>query len=242
MTPLKLFPTIPDELEAMDSRLALRYQNIFMKNTLIRGLNTVHEVAPQINPSHPLFQAFMEYAEIVGDMVRLHLEGDEVFFITFNGSGRSLFDILGEECNPNDFKIGDQLKALRQVINRWQEDQSTYVPATLQEHIQHLNSTLSTKFWDQINKVKSEYLVSVVSDERLRTMIQDNVIWLVTHSDMTILLPFILSHHDSKTSAHWPSVTEEGMAAMPELLKVHEGCWKFAPFDPITKQQMAPPL
>ncbi|KAI6007664.1 hypothetical protein F5J12DRAFT_829720 [Pisolithus orientalis] len=78
-----------------------------------------------------------------------------------------------------------------------------------------------------------------------------NIEWFASHSDMTFLLPFVISHHDPNTS-YWPPVQEQGMQALPVLLKAHEErvsvsmalfpfhalssrCWQFAPFDPLTR-------
>jgi len=47
-------------------------------------------------------------------------------------------------------------------------------------------------------------------------------------SDMTFLLPFILSHHDRTTSAHWPDIHEDGIAMIPALILSHPGYVHFS--------------
>jgi hypothetical protein len=42
-------------------------------------------------------------------------------------------------------------------------------------------------------------------------------------SDMTFLLPFVVSHHDRTTSAHWPKVPEGYFDMFPILILNHPG-------------------
>jgi len=42
-------------------------------------------------------------------------------------------------------------------------------------------------------------------------------------SDMSFLLPFILSHHDHTTSTHWPNIPEHGIKMLPSLMLSHPG-------------------
>jgi hypothetical protein len=43
------------------------------------------------------------------------------------------------------------------------------------------------------------------------------------HSDMTFLLPFIVSHHDRTTSTHWPKIPEGCVDMFPTLILDHPG-------------------
>jgi len=43
------------------------------------------------------------------------------------------------------------------------------------------------------------------------------------HSDMTFLLPFVLSHHDHATSTYWPNIHKDGIAMLPTLILGHPG-------------------
>lgn len=67
-----------------------------------------------------------------------------------------------------------------------------------------------------------------------------NVEWFASNSDISFLLPcallvypdikaltiisnrFVISHHDPSTSSYWPPIRNEGIEALPALLKAHE--------------------
>lgn len=75
--------------------------------------------------------------------------------------------------------------------------------------------------------IPSQFLLLIQSIE--------NVEWLGAQSDIAVLLPFVLSHHDPRTSKFWPTITAEGLAALPMLVQIHAACWKLAPFDPVSR-------
>lgn len=60
----------------VSSRTALRYQNTLVQNALIRGLNNVYEYAGSIvDGKHKSFKEFMEYNQVVREMIQLHIDG-----------------------------------------------------------------------------------------------------------------------------------------------------------------------
>ncbi|KDR75283.1 hypothetical protein GALMADRAFT_140808 [Galerina marginata CBS 339.88] len=204
MFPLPLLSSVPDNLEKMKARRALLYQNTFMKNALIRALNVVYDVAPKIKASHPAFRQFMDYVDIVCDMISLHVRGDEVFFKS----------------------ISQQCAAFRLTTNN--------NAAVLQNHMSSLQHQIDD--WKKkVARFTEEALPQSISDDRLNELIKENIIWLGTNGNVSVLLPFCVSHHDPKTSKHWPPVTHDALQAIPGLLEAHPQLWKFAPFDAITR-------
>ncbi|KIK09308.1 hypothetical protein K443DRAFT_651346 [Laccaria amethystina LaAM-08-1] len=246
-----LLPIISDDLASLDPRLALRYQNTFMKNALIRGLNIIYLAASTINDGeHPNFREFTEYAHMVCGMIKLHLRGDDVFFTTPNSDGQTLTDILGEDCTlPSTIAL--QISSLDEIIQRWNKCPSSYTPSELLDILENVEEPIVTGMRKQVilssqnrglffsssgqvESIQGEYLIKAYSEAQMRAMIEGNVFWLAAQSDISILLPFCMSHHDKKTSKYWPTIPAEGLAALPELVKAHPSRWIFAPFDPVT--------
>ncbi|CAA7259147.1 unnamed protein product [Cyclocybe aegerita] len=237
--PLALLPTIPDNLDKLKARNALLYHNTFMKNALIRSLNVLYDVAPKVTTgSHSGFQPFMEYVDTVCDMLILHIKGDEEFFKTLAQQCKS----FRWSANKATVTVVDSLNALRRSVSGWKKDPKMFASARLLAIITSMEGVLREVLHKQVAKFRSEALPQTVSDDQLASMIKDNMIWLASNSDVTILLPFCMSHHDPKTSKHWPPVSEEAIKAMPGLVNTHPTIWKLAPFDPITKQGKKPTL
>ncbi|KAF8971079.1 hypothetical protein BDZ97DRAFT_1337100 [Flammula alnicola] len=231
MFPLPLLPTVPDDLEKMKGRRALLYQNTFMKNALIRALNIIYGVAPKLNGSHFAFRQFMEYVETVCDMTSLHIQGDEVFCKS-----------LAQHCkayrwtsNRSTAVVQDSLKSLRRLVRDWKKDNKSYHYTRLQGCLSGMEAPIIEVLHKQVAKFSGDVLPQSISDEQMRVLITDNMIWLGSNSDISILLPFCMSHHDIKTSKYWPPVTQDAIKAMPELVKEHPTLWKFSPFDPISR-------
>ncbi|KAF9467378.1 hypothetical protein BDZ94DRAFT_1382522 [Collybia nuda] len=249
--PLPLLPTIPDNLDDMDSRKSIRYINTFMKNALIRGLNNVYTLAELVEDSETILCSFLDYALVVCDMICLHIEGtqpccDESFFTTPNSEGVALLKILGKSSNMNDGgKMYNDIKALQQKIYAWKESPSTYSPNLLRMAVIQFAQEVYWKMEKQrgrlpnktqVESMDADVLAKAITDKALRSMIDENLQWLASHSDITYLLPFVLSHHDVRTSSYWPSVSPEGLEMVPELVMVHAECWEFAPIDPVTRE------
>jgi len=89
----------------------------------------------------------------------------------------------------------------------------------------------------QRKALDKDSLMKFSAEAELRDMTTGNLNWLASHSDMSVLLPFVLSHHDPATSAHWPSVAPEGLKLVPDFVNKDPMCWKFAPVDPVTQQR-----
>ncbi|KAJ3500350.1 hypothetical protein NLJ89_g9839 [Agrocybe chaxingu] len=231
--PLALLPTIPDNLDKLKARDALLYQNTFMKNALIRGLNVLYDVAPKVTTgSQSGFQPFMEYVDTVCDMLILHIQGDEEFFQALAQHCKS----FRWSANKTTATAVASLNILRRSVSGWKKDPKTFSSARLLVPLTSMEGVLLEVLHKQVPKFKSEALPQAVSDDQLAGLIKDNMIWLASNSDVTVLLPFCMSHHDPKTSKHWPPVSEEAIKAMPGLVNAHPAIWKLAPFDPITKQ------
>ncbi|KIM45059.1 hypothetical protein M413DRAFT_328441 [Hebeloma cylindrosporum] len=202
-----------------------------MKNALIRGLNAIYAVAPKIKASHPAFQHFLEYIEVVCEMIMLHLQGDEVFL-----------ESLSQKCtgyrwvaNKNITSLQNPLNALRQLVSEWKRNGNSYQASRLQSSLSSMEDLLVDVLRKQVAKLRGDALPESVSNSDLHSLIIGNMIWLGTNSDISILLPFCMSHHDPRTSQFWPPITADAIAAMPELVKAHPNIWKFAPFNPVTK-------
>jgi len=213
----------------MDSRQSLVHQNILMKNTLIRALNRINELAPLIPSSHPSFLPFLNYVGFSVDMLLLHLEGDATFFGSPNVNGKSLQSYLGPNSNPPTVWLQDNLKDLRKELRGWNEAPGEYTAKILQE-----NLTFGPKWVALIEKqaesMSADRLTEAISDDELRALIKDNIQWLAGNSDISVLLPFVVSHHDPITSKYWPALTPEGQAGLSDIAQLHSECWAFAPF------------
>ncbi|KAF5385774.1 hypothetical protein D9615_002333 [Tricholomella constricta] len=204
----------------ISSALAYVYINQHPQNALIRGVNSIYEAAPLANKGK-LAAPFLRYVIMVSDMLRLHLEGDQMFFTRRNTQGKSIVDFLGiAESHSNNFSgLFTFLTGLQQKLKSWNKSPETYSYIDLRGSLGTLGPLM---------------LRSMESQAK-------NLIWLASHSDMAVLLPFVLSHHDPVTSAKWPTVAPEGLKMVPGFVKKDTPCWEFAPFDPVTKQRRPTP-
>ncbi|KAJ2931298.1 hypothetical protein H1R20_g5828, partial [Candolleomyces eurysporus] len=236
MYPLTLLPVVPDDLNTME--VALRYQTSFMKNALIRALNNVYEQAQRIGDGgHQDFKPFMAYCRIVGDMLRLQYEGDDLFFAKSGTNKVSLDQILGGAWtkSPHWKKVPETLKTWDNKLQEWLENPTTYRGTDLRALLDEMEVPLNKGLFELIEVAKPEILSQKFSDEEMHAMIGEHILWLSSNSDVTILLPFCTSHHDPLTSNFWPIITEEGLAALPELAEQHSSQWALAPFDPVKR-------
>ncbi|KAI6098792.1 hypothetical protein EV401DRAFT_2278615 [Pisolithus croceorrhizus] len=231
--PLPLLPILSCDIYAIDSRKALPFLMAFMKNAFIRALNHAYTISMRLPSGDPKILHFLMYAKSVVELLQVHLEGDRLFFTTCS-DGRSLTDVLGPDCYPDFSGVTEALITLGSILAHWTEVPSTYSSSILQEHL-HFGLSMVSHMRDQVEYLTFERISVAISDDDLHRMIQANIEWLTLHSDMSFLLPFVISHHDPSTSSYWPPVQEQGIQALPTLLKAHEGCWQFAPFDPLTR-------
>ncbi|KAI6046414.1 hypothetical protein EDC04DRAFT_2558078 [Pisolithus marmoratus] len=231
--PLPLLPTLSCDIYAIDSREALPCLMAFMKNAFIRALNHVYAISVRFSSGDPRILHFMQYAKSVVELLQVHLEGDRLFF-SADFDGQALTDILGPDCYPDFSGVTEALITLGGVLTQWIKVPSTYSASVLREHL-HFGFSMVLLMEAQMKYLTFERTSAAVSDDDLRRMIHANIEWFTSHSDMSFLLPFVISHHDPSTSSYWPPVQEQVIQALPTLLKEHEECWQFAPFDPLTR-------
>ncbi|KAJ2916309.1 hypothetical protein MD484_g4108, partial [Candolleomyces efflorescens] len=238
MYPLTLLPVVADDLNTMDSRVGLRYQTSFMKNALIRALNNIYEQAERISDGENQdFKPFMAYCQIVGDMLRLQYDGDNLFFVGCGTGKVSLDEILGGAWTRNAYwkRIPDTLKIWDARLRDYLENPATYRATDLRALLEEMEGPLTKGLFGLIEVVTPEVISQNFGDEEMQIMIGEHILWLSSNSDLTVLLPFCTSHHDPSTSKFWPVITEEGLAALPGLAEQHASQWALAPFDPVKR-------
>ncbi|TFK74565.1 hypothetical protein BDN72DRAFT_833051 [Pluteus cervinus] len=234
MYPLSVFASIPDDLNKMDSRISMKHLNLFMKNTIIRGLNTVYAVAPSISSDHSAFPAFMAYTKIVLIMVMFHLDGDEAFFTRPFNEKECLLNFLGSASVAKNQPLVAAVADAQKRVGAWIIDPKDYTADTLRAALE-FGGPLTEALGKQLDSMNNECLEKIVSHEALHLFIEEHLKWLTTKPEVTILVPFIVGHHDFSTNQHWPGLSAEGNAALPHLVAMQPEAWKFAPVDPLTK-------
>ncbi|KAF5345343.1 hypothetical protein D9758_008469 [Tetrapyrgos nigripes] len=232
-------PITAEDIAASSARKHLLCVNGLMKNTLIRALNRILAVVPSIK-----FQCddasvigFMEYIAVFCDMALLHLAGDERF-LKSTEQGPALIEVFGSESNPNVPHLREGLEKLRAATIGWKESPATATAQEL-EGLLGEGDELAKTMVRQWELMRDGDLGKDLEDETLGKMIQENIAWISGNSDITVLLPFILAHHDPATAEAWPQVTDEGLAEVPKMVELRKECWKFAPFDPATRNLQA---
>ncbi|KAG2153420.1 hypothetical protein DEU56DRAFT_775420 [Suillus clintonianus] len=228
--PLPVLPSIPDDLENLDARHALPHLMALMKNTLIRGLNRVHACAPLVLIGHPAVLHFLDYVRSLLVQLDVHLEEDATFF-----SGSALAEIASSEANPDTQTIRERIISLTSLVSTWIKDESTYCSSALCEGLS-FGPLLVSLMHAQIGVLTPTLLSSIISHSDLLELITGSVGRISERSDMTFLLPFVLSHHDRTTSTHWPRIPEGCSEMLTTLILNHPGCWQFAPFNPLTHE------
>ncbi|OJA12853.1 hypothetical protein AZE42_02430 [Rhizopogon vesiculosus] len=228
--PLPLLPSIPDNLENLDSRHALPHLMALMKNTLIRALNRIHACAPLITIGHTALPSFLDYVRSLLIHLNIHLEEDATFFST-----NPLAEIATSETNPDTNVIRESIVSLLSLVSDWIEDESIYCPSALSDALS-FGPRMVADMQVQIKMLTPMLLSSIISHSDLLELITDSVSRSSERSDLTFLLPFVLSHHDRTTSAHWPNIHKDGIEMLPTLILSHSGYWQFAPFNPLTRE------
>ncbi|KAJ8521190.1 hypothetical protein ONZ45_g2099 [Pleurotus djamor] len=209
--PLQALPTKPEQIATMDhfsSRERLKLEMAFMKNVFAQALNTLHKVAPAVEASRSAFVPFLDYAGLTSAFLLLHIEGDGAFHRHEpSENGKTIQSVLGNACNPPTDGIVGEVKKLQAMIE------------TLRK----------------VAAIDSKKLAEQFSEEALNKMMFDNMTWFGQQAGVEALIPYIISHHDTATSKHWPCIPPEALAALPELVKKNSACWQFAPMHPTTK-------
>ncbi|KAJ4483708.1 hypothetical protein J3R30DRAFT_1820973 [Lentinula aciculospora] len=231
----ELFPIDVDGLQTSSAIAHLLTVNKLMKNTLLRALNRITELCPVMNESHGGFGSFVDYVATFTEMTCLHLQGDERFFVRPNAQGKKLVDFLGTACNPNVERLQSKLKNVREKAKEWGKAPTCYRHEDILS-ILCFSSELVEVMRKQLDCIQNGEIGTEIDDEILRDMIQENIRWMSGTSDIAVLLPFILSHHDSSSCPNWPTISPEGWAELPRIVDVYADLWKIAPFHPITKK------
>ncbi|KAI0314278.1 hypothetical protein OF83DRAFT_1174887 [Amylostereum chailletii] len=253
--PLPMLPTIPQDLRTIEydpphllrhsadsqgppfhsSRTALAYEMAFMKNTLLRGLNSIRARAEGIGGKGDARAGpFAEYVRAFCDVLLADVKGDDEFFRTPCGGkakermGVVLVDIL-PGCAPDLSAVVRSVQELKAVVG----DADTYDGKALVAKLAFAGDLYAT--WErQLKAVDGKRLGDLLSDAEVREMIDKIVNWFVAHSDIAYLFPYIFAHHDRATSEHWPPRAPDSMSLLSGLVAKHPHCWEFAPFDPMS--------
>ncbi|THV06687.1 hypothetical protein K435DRAFT_451282 [Dendrothele bispora CBS 962.96] len=234
---IELLPVVAEDISASSARDHLVCVNALMKNTLIRALNQILQLVPSIQSGQsPAFVGFMEYVVVFCDMTCLHLSGDERFLTTPNAEGIALVEVFGPECNPNGKSLRERLEKLREVASSFKESPAEADMSKL-EVLLGDGGELGKMMKKQLELMGDKNLGKDIKDEVLRNMIQENIGWISQNSDITVLLPFIVAHHDPSTAGGWPQIPPEGLAELPKMVEVRAECWKFAPFNPVSGEK-----
>ncbi|KAG1742449.1 hypothetical protein EDB19DRAFT_614975 [Suillus lakei] len=203
--PLPVLPSTPDDLENIDSRHALPHLMALMKNTLIRGLDRVHACAPLVIIGHPALLPFLGYVHSLLVQLDVHLEEDATFF-----SANVLAEVATTEANPDTKTIRESIISLTSLVSVWIKDSRLdlrWLPLC-RHRFRALNPTL---------------LSSIISHLDLLELITASISRISERSDMTFLLPFVVSHHDPTTSTHWPRIPEGCIEMFPTFILNHPG-------------------
>ncbi|KAG2131708.1 uncharacterized protein EDB93DRAFT_932026 [Suillus bovinus] len=228
--PLPVLPSIPDDLETLDSRCALPHLMALMKNTFIRGLNRVHACAPLVIVGHPTLLPFLDYVRLLLTQLNVHLEEDTTFF-----SANALAEVSLTEVNPDTKAIKKSVVSLLCLVSTWIMDESKFCSSALREGLS-FGPALVAIMQAQIRALTPSLLSSIISHLDLLELIAASVGRISERSDMTFLLPFIVSHHDRTTSAHWPKLPKGCFEMFPTFILNHSRCWQFAPYNPLTHE------
>ncbi|KAG1764924.1 hypothetical protein EDD22DRAFT_845626 [Suillus occidentalis] len=228
--PLPVLPCIPDDLEYIDSINALPHLMALMKNTLIRGLNRVHAYAPLVIVGHPALLPFLDYVRSLLAQLDVHLKEDATFF-----SSDALLVIATTEANPDTKIIRESIFSLTSLVSAWILDESKFCSSALCEGLA-FGPMLVVIMQAQIRALTPTLLSPIISHLDLLELITASVKRISERSDITFLFPFVVSHHDRTTSAHWPKVPQFCLEMFPILLLNHPGCWQFAPYNPLTHE------
>ncbi|KAL0577756.1 hypothetical protein V5O48_004250 [Marasmius crinis-equi] len=185
---LEPFPVDSTALKSQDAGAYLLCVNTLMKNTIVRALARILEIATATKEGGE-FQSFVDYIRITCDMLELHLQGDEMFFTSPSPSQRiKLVDVLGASCNPRTPELQGSVEELRRKTEEWREAPGTFHSQCL-DLLTRVSSTMLEAMSEQLIAVRSDALKSALGNEELQSMIHANIAWIGGNSDITVLLP-----------------------------------------------------
>ncbi|KAG5646846.1 hypothetical protein DXG03_002223 [Asterophora parasitica] len=143
-----------------------------MKNTLIRGVNNVYSTAPLVT-NNKFTPPFLRYVVIVIEILRLHLEGDQLFFTKINVQGKSIVDVLGiANSYLKDYAaLLAFLQGMQQMLQKWTKTPQKFSPGDLQGSLGTLSSLMLRHMESQRKALSKDYLMKYCSDKELRDMI-----------------------------------------------------------------------
>ncbi|KAA1478119.1 hypothetical protein DENSPDRAFT_658967 [Dentipellis sp. KUC8613] len=231
--PLPMLPTSACNLAKLPQSHALPLEMSFMKNTIFRALNNLHELAPNVSSRDSKTRtALLIYTANLCDIIVFHVENDAHFFKKPGEGGVVLGDILGPACMPDMQGLKERTKDLKAMVDKWiktgEYDASRLLAALT------LGDELSQKMRQQVMAIDVHRVSTSVPEDVLHRMVQANVHRFASQLDIQFLVPFLCSHHDRTTSQYWPPMSPEGKQAMPDLIKQFRMCWDLAPFDCIS--------
>lgn len=173
--PLPVLPSIPDDLENLDSRYALPHLMALMKNTLIRGLNRVYACAPLVIVGQPALLPFLDYVRSLLAQLNVHLEEDATFF-----SANALAEVAATKANPETKTIKESIISLTNLVSTWimvgtsifpqfrpqfitlEQDESDFSPSALREGLS-FGPALVAVMQVQIRALTPVLLSSIIS-------------------------------------------------------------------------------
>ncbi|KAI0041295.1 hypothetical protein FA95DRAFT_711223 [Auriscalpium vulgare] len=207
---------------------ALPYTMSFMKNTLLVGLNNIHERA-RIDARDPRLPAFLTYIAGICDVLALHVKADERFFRARMQKGKALADILGQGCLPDLRDVLVRVKGLKDAVNAYAKTPQRYDPARIIALLS-FGDDFRRKLGTQITSVDVRVVANAVPADEMAAALKGIIEWMCTQSDITFLVPFIHAHHNRASSQYWPPMTREGWEVLPMMAKQYASCWELAPY------------
>jgi len=220
----------------MDSRYAVRYHLAFMKNTILRALNNIHTLALALPGDDPRLRAFFEYIVGVCDILVLHIDSDKHLFRTPVIAGVALEKLLGEGCVQDMRKVAKGAYKLKKLARKYAEGPEQYESSEIIAHLSFAEE-FSARSWAQLHSIDVNRLLSDCSEEDMHHGLQLIMASFVEKSEAAFLVPFIHSHHDRKTSTHWPPIGTKDRIVVACLAKVYSRSWELAPFDVFTGRE-----
>ncbi|KAG8957137.1 hypothetical protein FRC03_010506 [Tulasnella sp. 419] len=229
-----LFQVTSLNVAEMDYRDGLKLDLALMHNVLIRSLNSIINHAPRITPANQA--AFLVYIQAFHDTCKVHMDGQET----------KLFPDLEAKSNAAGIKwkavddparrilIADRLRQLHDYIEQLKKGPEVFNHLSVINVINQLAETLLQDFKSISGNLEGERLKSFVSHEELTDIAKQSLRWVETHSNVTIFLPFLASHHDKTTNAFWPGFPPLALEAIPKFTAMNPKTWEFAPFNPVT--------
>ncbi|KAK1229149.1 hypothetical protein PQX77_007819 [Marasmius sp. AFHP31] len=239
---LTTFPVDSTALASRDAKDHLLCVNTLMKNCIIRALARILEIAPTMKERGE-FHSFMDYIGIVCEVLELHLEGEHHAMPSANK--RSINQSQETKCSSPRLLLVKELDSLTYWELRVTQGHLSYrahweifVPGSFGLEylaaVTRVSSTAMGNMADQLAAVDAGASKCTLGNEELQKMINVNIAWIGNNSDPTVVLPFILAHHERSAAPQWPVIAAELSEKLPLIVEGWAKCWKLAPFDPLT--------